>query len=167
MILAHPIVRRLASIVFVAQRGMTLGVRGIVIDEQRRVLLVRHGYAPGWHFPGGGVERRESFRSALERELREEAAVTLTGEPRLLGIYTNFNVLPRDHVAAFVIPHFTRGTPPPSSFEIREQGFFPVDALPEATTAGTRARLAEVLDNVPISLAWAPGNERAGREDGA
>jgi ADP-ribose pyrophosphatase YjhB (NUDIX family) len=161
MILAHPIVRRLASFVFVAQRGMTLGVRGIVIDEQRRVLLVRHGYAPGWHFPGGGVERRESLRAALEREMREEAAVTVTGEPRLLGIYTNFNVLPRDHVAAFVIPQYRRGAPPPSSFEIREQGFFPVDALPEGTTRGTRARIGEVLNNVPVSLEWAPGGDMA------
>jgi ADP-ribose pyrophosphatase YjhB (NUDIX family) len=161
MILAHPIVRRLASLIFVAQRGMTLGVRGIVIDDQRRVLLVRHGYTPGWHFPGGGVERRESFHAALAREMHEEVAVTLTGEPRLLGVYTNFNVLPRDHVAAFVIPHYTRGTPPPSGFEIREQGFYPVDALPEGTTRGTRARLAELLDNVPVSRDWA-----AGREDG-
>jgi ADP-ribose pyrophosphatase YjhB (NUDIX family) len=159
MILSHPIVRRLASIVFVAQRGMTLGVRGIVIDDQKRVLLVRHGYAPGWHFPGGGVERRESLHAALEREMREEVAVTVTGAARLLGIYTNFNVLPRDHVATFVITHYTRGTPPPSSFEIREQGFFAVDALPEETTRGTRARLAELLDNIPVSRTWASDRE--------
>ncbi len=156
MILAHPFVRRLANVVFVAQRGMTLGVRGIVIDDQRRVLLVRHGYAPGWHFPGGGVERRETLHVALERELREEVAVTMTLEPRLLGIYSNFEVLPRDHVAAFVIPGFTRGEPPASSFEIREQGFFPLDALPAETTRGTRARLAELLEGVPIDRAWAP-----------
>ncbi len=159
MILSHPIVRRLASIVFVAQRGMTLGVRGIVLDDQKRVLLVRHGYAPGWHFPGGGVERRESLYTALERELREEVAVTVTGEPRLLGIYTNFNALPRDHVATFIVPQYTRGTPPPASFEIREQDFFPVDALPSETTKGTRARLAELLDKAPISRTWTSSRE--------
>ncbi len=159
MILAHPIIRRLANIVFVAQRGMTLGVRGIVIDEHRRVLLVRHGYAPGWHFPGGGVEGGESVNSSLEREMREEVAVTIIGTPRLLGIYTNFKVLPRDHVMAFMIPEFSRGAPPEPSFEIREQGFFPVDALPDATTLGTRARLAEVLHGSAISREWASGPE--------
>lgn len=160
MILAHPFIRHLASLAFIATRGMTLGVRGIVIDDQSRVLLVRHGYAPGWHFPGGGVERRESLNDALERELREEAAVTLHGAPRLLGIYTNFVALPRDHVAVFVASEYSRGTPPPSSFEIREQGFFPVDALPEGTTDGTRARLAEVLHSAPISRTWSPAREQ-------
>jgi len=38
--------------------------------------------------------------------------------------------------------------------EIVAQGFFPVDALPEATTAGTRARIAEVLAGNPPAARW-------------
>jgi ADP-ribose pyrophosphatase YjhB (NUDIX family) len=154
MILAHPLVRRIAQVVWILQRGTTLGVRGIVIDDQRRVLLVRHGYAPGWHFPGGGVDKGETVRDAVIRELLEETAVTIVGEPVLLGVYTNFKLLPRDHVIAFVIPHYTRGPPPPPSFEIREQGFFPIDALPEGTTSGTRGRLDELLGGVAKRAAW-------------
>ena len=42
-------------------RGMTLGVRGLLIKDDR-VVLVKHSYVPGWYLPGGGVEPGESAR---------------------------------------------------------------------------------------------------------
>jgi len=48
-------------------RGKTLGVRGIVIDERGRVLLIEHTYVKGWHLPGGGVESRETAEHAAVR----------------------------------------------------------------------------------------------------
>jgi hypothetical protein len=38
--------------------------------------------------------------------------------------------------------------------EIAEARFFPRAALPEGTTAGTRARLAEILDGAPVRGRW-------------
>src|SRR4051794_1810689 len=70
-------------------RGMTLGVRGVVIDGARRILLVQHSYVRGWHLPGGGVEPGETMREALARELTEEANIHLTGTPSLHGIFFN------------------------------------------------------------------------------
>ena len=36
-------------------RGLTVGVRALVIDGTDRVFLVKHSYVAGWHLPGGGV----------------------------------------------------------------------------------------------------------------
>jgi TDG/mug DNA glycosylase family protein len=63
------------------------GVRGLVVDEQDRVLLLRFDRPLGsafWITPGGGVEPGESDREALFRELREEAGLMAPNAGRLL-----------------------------------------------------------------------------------
>src|SRR5271157_5154254 len=137
---------RLAHLRTLMRRPVTLGVRAVVIDEQERILLVRHGYVPGWHFPGGGVEVGETFLDALSRELEEEACVGWTQKPVLHGLYFNGHVSRRDHVAVYLIRDFkVMGVRAPDH-EIEEARFFSRRALPEATSGGTRARLAEIFE---------------------
>lgn len=132
---------------------MTLGVRGVVLRGDE-VLLVRHGYTPGWHLPGGGVEPGETFEEALAKELLEEANVRVTGAPKLHALFQNRNASSRDHVAVYVVRAFDYGGPLAPSFEIQEAKFFPLHALPEGTTQGTRRRIAEVLEGAPPSAQW-------------
>lgn len=134
-------------------RGMTLGARGLVIDAEDRVLLVRHTYAPGWLMPGGGVERGETLEDALRRELLEEAGVEVEGRPRLFGIYSNHSRFPGDHVALYVVRAFRRRPWQPGA-EIAAAEFFPRAALPADATGGTRRRLAEVLDGAEPDGLW-------------
>jgi ADP-ribose pyrophosphatase YjhB (NUDIX family) len=148
------LVLRLFHLWFVLSRPMTLGVRGIVLDERRRVLLVRHTYIPGWHLPGGGVERGETLLSALARELSEEGNILIEEEPRLLGMFFNKGVSPRDHVAVYVVTRFRQSGPRAADREIAEARFFARDALPDGVSRATRARLAESLDGAPIVQIW-------------
>lgn len=135
-------------------RGMTLGVRGLVIDGAGRILLVQHSYVRGWHLPGGGVETGETMLEALARELAEEGNIQLTGAPRLHGVFFNRRISQRDHVAVFVVDDFRQDGPFQPNREIAAAAFFALDALPNDTTAGTRARIAEVLGGAPVSARW-------------
>jgi ADP-ribose pyrophosphatase YjhB (NUDIX family) len=55
-----------------------VGVAGIIIGDDRRLLLARRANAPAaglWAFPGGRVELGERLEDALRRELREECNI--------------------------------------------------------------------------------------------
>ncbi|MGA8692117.1 MAG: NUDIX domain-containing protein, partial [Methyloceanibacter sp.] len=87
-ILVRPLIGKAVGRPFLRlQRGLTLGAQGVVIDQDDRILLVRHTYRPGWFFPGGGVEWNETLGTALARELEEEVGVSLTGPTQLHGVF--------------------------------------------------------------------------------
>lgn len=149
----HRILRRVLHVWFRLSRGMTMGVRAVVLDAEGRVFLVRHSYVPGWHLPGGGVEAGQTTREALEMELLEEGNLVMSGEPVLFGIYLNRIAAPRDHVLLYVVREFCQSTPRAPDHEIVESGFYPVDALPVGVTEGTRRRIREVMaDEIPAPI---------------
>src|SRR5215470_3783101 len=151
---AEPMLRRLLHFHWRFSRGLTLGVRAVVIDAGGKVFLVRHSYVAGWHLPGGGVETGETLVQALARELNEEASIEVVGAPQLHGMFYNPVDSPRDHVAVFVVRVFRQEPVARPNVEIVERGFFSLDALPAETTPGTRRRLAEVLEGAPLAVKW-------------
>ena len=140
-----------------AVRAMTLGVKAFVIDGgpgDERILLIRHTYVPGWHLPGGGVERRETVWDAVAKEVREETHVELTARPELFGMYKNTRHSRFDHIAFFVARDWREARAFEPNFEIAECAFFPARALPDGTGEATLDRVAEVLDGHAPADRW-------------
>jgi ADP-ribose pyrophosphatase YjhB (NUDIX family) len=134
------LVHRMQRLWWLIAQPLTLGVRVLLLDEDR-VVLVRHHYDGGWYLPGGGVRPGETPEQAIRREAHEELGVTL-GELTLFGVYSNFAEGKSDHIIVFSSSIAAREVQ--RSPEIAEVASFVLDALPHDTSPGTRRRLAEL-----------------------
>jgi 8-oxo-dGTP pyrophosphatase MutT (NUDIX family) len=64
-------------------RPAVTGVKAVIIDGQK-VLLVQHTYGSrSWDFPGGRIKRHESPLSAVSREMAEELGIASARWERL------------------------------------------------------------------------------------
>jgi len=69
------------------KQTFTIGVFGIIRDEQNRVLLCLRNDGDFWNLPGGGLEKGESPWQGVIREVKEETGLDVK-VLRLIGIYS-------------------------------------------------------------------------------
>lgn len=103
----------------------------VVLDEQRRVLLVRRGNAPYqgmWCLPIGFAELDESIEEAALRELREETGVE-GSVVRLLGVESTESDLYGDLLVVTFEVDRTGGAERAGD-DAEELAWFPLDGLP-------------------------------------
>jgi 8-oxo-dGTP pyrophosphatase MutT (NUDIX family) len=145
------VVHALRRVYWRVVRPTTLGVRCILVRDGR-VLLVRHTYERWWYLPGGGVKRGESFAEAAQREVAEETGLRVDGL-RVLHAYLSEAEGKVDHVVVFQA-EAADGEPQADDAEVRELGFFLLDARPADTSPATRRRLEEHAGRVTPADRW-------------
>jgi 8-oxo-dGTP diphosphatase len=119
-----------------------VGVSGVVFDEQKRILLLRHRYwKPGsWGLPGGYVEHQEKLEEALCRELREETGYQMQVHA-LLRLVSGYKL----RLEASFVGTLIGGDLHLDRKEVIEARFFAVDELPKGLLPSHRDLIALAL----------------------
>lgn len=123
-----------------------------LVEQDGKLVLVRHSYAPGWRLPGGGVRRGEPAEEAVLRELREEIGLTHAAAPQLFGLYVRKVFLVTNLIAVFRVRQARFVFAP--SLEIRAVTLADPLSPPREATGAVRRRLAELAGECPISPYW-------------
>lgn len=125
------------------RRPRTHGAHALALTRERRLVLVRLRYAPGWRIPGGGRSADEDPSEAALRELREEIGLTSHGDVRLACEVEELVHFKHD-LAALLIVEDVRYSPRRFSVEIEGVAEFDLHDLP-ADMAPTTRKWIETL----------------------
>jgi 8-oxo-dGTP pyrophosphatase MutT (NUDIX family) len=134
-----------------------------VRDNPGRLLLVRRIDSGNWELPGGRVELGESAARAAEREVAEEAGVTVTvthlvgvyADPGHIMAYPDTGEVPQQFAVCF---HATPidGQPRPDWNEIRAAAWIDPDQIGElAVHPSMRERIADAVSGPFDHSPWA------------
>jgi 8-oxo-dGTP pyrophosphatase MutT (NUDIX family) len=106
------------------------------LTPERKLILVKLRYAPGWRMPGGGRKHGEYAQAAVIRELREEIGMVAYGRVRLACELEESVDFKRD-LATILIVEDVRYRPRRWSWEVEQVGEFALDRLPSDTSRTT------------------------------
>lgn len=145
---------RLFHLFFLISRPKTLGARCVILNDNEEVLLVKHTYIAGWHFPGGGVDNGETVAAALNREVEQEVSIVFPEPPLLFNIYQNQERSSWDHIVLYIAHRYRFLEQPTQTLEIECARFFSLSALPVDIERGTYDRIQEIISHHHVSPHW-------------
>lgn len=153
--LAYRVLHQARSLYWRLIRPEVFGVKVIILDPDRRVLLVRHSYGHSDLFmlPGGGVGPNEDAASAAAREAEEETGIVI-GRLALHGQFVDTSRGARNHISVYVgYANDTRLCI--DKQEIIDARWFSINDLPSNVSTASRLRVDEVRDGrSPSSQQW-------------
>lgn len=144
---------RLQRLAWQHLRPRTRGVKVMLFDAGGRILLIRNAYGRSDLFvlPGGGVRPWERLERAAAREIREELGC---GVDRLTLVSVHASIAEGKRDTIHLFTGLAVGEPVADGVELAEAAFFPLDALPEATSPATQRRIAEWLEKRAVDGSW-------------
>jgi ADP-ribose pyrophosphatase YjhB (NUDIX family) len=128
-------------------RTPKVDVRGVVLEAER-LLLVREPESDAWCLPGGWADVGETPSRAVEKEVAEEAGVSVRAE-RVLGVFDrDFRGRLRwpAHVyKLYLLCEPLGGMPAADGVETEEARYFPLDTLPPLSPKTPADQLTRAL----------------------
>lgn len=115
----------------------------IVLDDENRVLLLKHRYrsGSGWGIPGGFIEREEQPEEALKRELQEEVGLQVK-DVRIVHARS----FPRLRQIEILFLCRRAGDAKPRSGEVTKADWFSLDSLPVGLPTDQKRLLNRILE---------------------
>lgn len=113
-------------------RRPVVGVVAAARTRDGRWVLIRRMDTGTWALPGGTLEWGETLRTAIARELREEAGVQVESLGELSGVYSRPDRDVRMHSVTIVVQAVVSEPlhPPSNPVEIAQVGLFRDEELP-------------------------------------
>lgn len=127
-----------------SQTKFTVTAAAIVVDEQNRVLLLKHRFRPGvgWGVPGGFLKPDEQPHDGIRRELGEEVGLRVR-DLELLAAHT----FEKARQIEIVFRCRAEGEVAPQSIEITRAAWFSVATLPDGLPSDQRQLIKQVLED--------------------
>ena len=124
------------------KQPFTIGVFGIIKDEQNRVLLCLRNDYDLWNLPGGCLEKGEPPWAGAIREVKEETGLDVE-ILRLIGIYSK----PAEDDIVFSFECEIIGGEITLNDEAREIKWFALEEIPQNTPPKQVERIKDLFEN--------------------